>query len=214
MSIGVFLGGDNASESTALKLAESYIEEKYGDQYDFRYETITAQDLWMTKYDVYTLDDKHKEVDCLAERHCYTDFSVPRQYMRAIVETWGGGNLLGFDIICLDYFFSPSGWTEIRWNESFISKTIPDLLLNGWLNENGKIWLPNKPSIRELVDKHIDKLSEMFIIQDIADPNENPLCKASDSCHQQLLECGNVTNESQLKVLPLDYPFLCLTAKC
>ena len=46
VSIGVFLGGDNASESTALKLAESYIEEKYGDQYEFRYETITAQDLW------------------------------------------------------------------------------------------------------------------------------------------------------------------------
>lgn len=44
--VGVFLAGDNASESTALKLAESYMKEKYGDQYDFRYETITAQDLW------------------------------------------------------------------------------------------------------------------------------------------------------------------------
>jgi hypothetical protein len=46
VTVGVFLGGSYASETTALKLAESMIEEKLGESYDFRYKLIYTEDLW------------------------------------------------------------------------------------------------------------------------------------------------------------------------
>lgn len=59
-------------------------------------------------YDVYTLDNKHDSKNLLEVkkgRHCQASFNDTRRMKMDILQTWG--ETIKFDVIILDYFFSP-----------------------------------------------------------------------------------------------------------
>ena len=57
-------------------------------------------------YDVFTLDDKHDDQSCcVAGRHCKANFADARRMNASIHNKFGYD--ISFDIIILDYFFSP-----------------------------------------------------------------------------------------------------------
>jgi len=93
--------------ATALLLGMVYSTEvipKCGQEYRDR----VRCDALEKHYEVYTLDDKHDSKDineCKMGRHCTANFCDTRRMSKSIQETWG--NSIQFDVIVLDYFFSP-----------------------------------------------------------------------------------------------------------
>lgn len=181
-------------------------------------------------YKVYTLDDKHDSSEAEFNRHCKTNFCDIRRMMQWIEKVWGGSaltegdedvpstlwdNEFDFDSIILDYFFSPAGWTEIRWKETFFTETIPTWAENGLLTQSGTVWLPNLRHVDQMLKKHRKRLDKYFVVHKIRNPMLNPLYAATevDECNEQLLRCKEkVLNATQLPYLLSysEFPFYCL----
>ncbi len=124
-------------------------------------------------------------------------------------ETWGSTS---YDLIALDYFFSPAGWVNTRWTERFFGETLPAFVTKGILKNEGSIWIPNLQYVRDMIEKKQETISQFYTWSFIKDPSENPLYKATDLVGIKLLECpDHLTNDTQ--ILPLlqacDGPFIC-----
>lgn len=65
-------------------------------------------------YEVFSLDNKHNGMDlteCQTGKHCQTNFCDARRMVASVEEHWGYN--MKFDVIILDYFFSPVSFDDI-----------------------------------------------------------------------------------------------------
>lgn len=178
-------------------------------------------------YEVNTIDNKHdtslgREGETLEDlfplltylfflgKHCRANFSDVKRMSKAMSEIWGSRS---YDIIALDYFFSPAGWVNTRWSENFFGETLPGFLVNKILKDEGSLWLPNLEYVRAMLQKYQEIISQFYTWSVIKDPNENPLYEATNFVEKKLMECpDHLTNGTQ--ILPLSKavggPFICL----
>jgi hypothetical protein len=188
-------------------------------------------------YDVFTLDDKHASNEGVATRHCKSNFCDERRmskWFRTVFagqgqescawygdykvdrNTWGGR--LDFDLIVLDYFFSPNSWTKVRWAETLFTKVLPAWATNGMLRPGGVMWMPHVAHVDEMLALHGAMLARWFAIERVEDPMQNPLFEASarPECEKQLLRCQEIIhNGNQLPYLMAhsSTPFVRLTLR-
>jgi len=86
---------------------------------------------------------------------------------------------ISFSTIILDYFFSPPGWVQYRWTDSFFKNTLPLLVKENILDKNGTIWLPNIDHIKLKLCEFKDILDEYYNYKLVKNPNVNPLYQGS-----------------------------------
>ena len=69
---------------------------------------IRCESLECQGFNVYSIDDKHGEIDSLnsSSKHCNTNFSDHRRMFKDVYSLWGKQNSQ-FSFIMLDYFMSP-----------------------------------------------------------------------------------------------------------
>ncbi len=84
-----------------------------------------------------------------------------------------------YDVIILDYFFSPAGWVNVRWTEKFFSEKI--------LKKAGTLWLPNVNYVTEMIHKNEQILSQHYSWDVIENPLDNPLYEATNLVTNELL---------------------------
>jgi hypothetical protein len=165
-------------------------------------------------YIVDTLDNKHDETLAKIGHHCRANFADTKRMFKDIQLIWNfDGNTPRYDLIILDYFFSPAGWVNTRWTEKFFTSTIPELRNKNLLKVTGEIWLPNNSYVQEMLQKHQEILSRYYTWRAIHDPKLNPLYHSTDYVKEELLKCpDNITNDTQIPYLlsAADGPFVCL----
>lgn len=150
-------------------------------------------------YMVESLDDKHVEELAKEQRHCRTNFSDIRKMVKKMKDVWSIDGNPRYDVIILDYFFSPTGWTNTRWTTKFFTETLPGFLEHKLLKKNGSIWLPNCPYVDEMVTAHTSHLSNYYDWFAIKRPTNNPLYEATDDVNHLLMQCPDrLTNENQI----------------
>ena len=153
----------------------------------------------------FTMDNKHSAEGALNGRHCTANFADTHRMQKAMDSTWGPD--FSFDLIVLDYFFSPAGWAKVRWAEAFFEKTLPFLAAENKLSVDGSLWMPHIDHVEEMLKKYEKVLSEHFEWRLQVSPSKNPLYAATDRVTRDLLRTPDfMTNESQLKPL-LQKPF-------
>jgi hypothetical protein len=104
-----------------------------------------------------------------------------------------------FDVIILDYFFSPIGWARERWNQKFYRETLPSFVTQNRLKANGVVWLPNLRCVSESLERHEDLLNQYYTWEFVHDPNKNPLFEATGNCEEELMKMPDMlTNETQV----------------
>jgi len=141
-------------------------------------------------WDVYTIDNKHPEIMTRLDRvkgrlvesqdhlakHCNSDF-CGRLFFRDLRTRFGASV---FKVIILDYFFSPSGYVDIRWTARLFDTTLPKFASEGWLEVGGSIWLPHSKYVATTVEHYRHSLQQYFVIEYVKDPLRNPLYAATD----------------------------------
>jgi len=171
-------------------------------------------------YFVETFDDKHEESLAKDGRHCCGTFTDINRMMKSMTTTWKleENNPPRYDVIILDYFFSPAGWVNERWKESFFSETIPGFVQNKLLKMTGALWLPNMSYVDEMITRHSKTIGEYFTWSFIMKPTDNPLYQATNNVTDKLMECPDIlTNDNQVRSVnsigvPIP-PFICLKPK-
>lgn len=164
-----------------------------------------------TSYTVYTMDDKHSADLATPDRHCTANFADTHRMLKAMESTWGPD--MSFDMIVLDYFFSPCGWAQVRWSEAFFKNTLPAFVTENRLQADGTIWLPHVRHVDEMLEKYGTVLEDHYEWCLVSVPSKNPLYAATDKVTDELLRTPDfMTNESQLKPL-LNKPFYELKRK-
>jgi len=154
---------------------------------------------------VYTLDDKHD--DLTLPRHCQTNFANARRMLRAMETRWGPD--VRFESIHLDYFFSPSGWSQTRWGHAFFRESL--VALSTRLSPGGSIWLPYSRVTEGMIQTHADTLGERFVCDRVGNPIDSVLYRATDRVENDLLRCPDaITNATQLAPSQAVYSFLVL----
>jgi len=167
-------------------------------------------------YTTYTLDDKHDASMAVEGRHCQTNFSDHRRMIESINNTWTDDILRkGFSIIILDYFFSPSGWTEYRWTINFFRCSLPTLATENVIANGGFIWLPYVDHVHKMIEDCRTVLEQYYDWEPVTDAKRNPLVHATNNALSSLQLCpGNMTNETQLRpLLGRGTPFYVLKRK-
>jgi hypothetical protein len=169
-------------------------------------------------YTVFTLDDKHLSLKSVQydniPSHCQGNFNDPKRLMKTIRQVWG--SLIKFDVVCLDYFFSPQGWAGDRWTEKFFTRTLPSLVTENLLNTRATIWLPHIQHVQDMVHQNKASIDMFYDIVQINDPTLSPLYLATEDSSIELGKCLDyVTNEGQLPQLLIasNNPFIRLTYK-
>lgn len=201
---------------------------------------IRCEALQKLGYVVKTLDDKHNDDRTLQSNlgangshlqaapgaHCQASFSDPRRMIPNMLEVWGTtkqeneyeSEMPPFDCIIMDYFFMPEVYEVERWKEGFIESTLPALAEGGYIALGGVVWLPNSPFVQAQLQKHRKKLIPFFEWQRVANPECNPLFRATSLVEKKLLRRGTDrrTNNTELRQYrecrstPLNYPFFVL----
>lgn len=116
-----------------------------------------------------------------------------------------------YDMIALDYFFSPAGWVNARWTSKFFADTLPAFVAKGLLNEKGTVWLPHVQHVTDMLAAHHDDLSPYYTWRIEANASANPLYSATEGATEELLLCpDNLTNATQVKPLKEGGPFYAL----
>jgi hypothetical protein len=170
-------------------------------------------------YIVDTLDNKHDETLAKDLHHCCTNFADIKRMTKSLSQIWNFQPNISsprYDLIILDYFFSPAGWVNTRWTEKFFSITLPFFIEKKLLKENGQIWLPNNLYVQEMVQKYSEHLLKYYNYENIFEPKKNPLYEATDIAREKLLLCpDNITNETQIPYLTSSSggAFLCFQPK-
>jgi hypothetical protein len=183
-------------------------------------------------YIVDTLDNKHDELLAKDSHHCRANFADPHRMFKNLKLVWDfDGSTPRYDVIILDYFFSPAGWVNTRWTEKFFTETLISFSTKSLLKKRTNVpsnpsttsatsssasspslWLPNNSYVHEMISKHSNLLSEHYTWSAVSDPTLNPLYAATDLCVNELLLCpDNLTNETQISYLMASPggPFLC-----
>ena len=140
---------------------ECYTVDKPGQGYR---DLLRCQALENVGYIVHTCDNKHTEEFVYKKRgrrkkevpvadrpgvHLYHDFADWRRLQTAMAEM-PKFNSKPFELILLDYFFSPQGWADVRWTDGFFRDTIPGFAATDKLYKGGRIWLPFLPLVQIL----------------------------------------------------------------
>eukprot|EP01041_Mallomonas_annulata_P009276 gene9276-19254_t len=200
----------NYSKALLLGMYYSFEEEPKRGQ-GFR-DGVRCSALESLGYEVFTLDDKHKESISVRGRHCQANFSDHHRMLKSIEMTWPDVmNGRAFNTIILDYFFSPAGWVEFRWTPNFFKRTLPFFAEKDLIVEGGHIWLPHVGHVHKMLQIYRRELEDYFIWQIVNDPTRNPLVRATDDVHHLLKLCpDNMTNETQLRPLAEGEPFYIL----
>jgi len=184
----------------ALLLGMVYSDEhepKRGQEYRDRVRCEAMEELG---YNVYTLDNKHKDTVLSHNKHCQANFADARRMFRSINSRWGSD--VQFDHIILDYFFSPVGWARERWTEALFNQTLPQFAIDNVLKKDGEIWLPNLECVRELMESFADVLVPYYTWDLVCEPKMNPLYLATEAIEEDLMRCPDVlTNETQIRPL-------------
>lgn len=150
-------------------------------------------------YDVYTMDDKHGEDEALPDRHMQANFADTSRMWRTMQRKWRNDKDRSFDLIVLDYFFSPAGWVQERWTEKFFKTTMPHFAKHNVLSQGGVLWLPHLEHVDTMIDDNSAELADYFVWDLVKDPSENPLYLATDDVNEELLSCpDNLTNATQI----------------
>jgi hypothetical protein len=164
---------------------------------EFR-DRVRCQALDDRGYRVYTMDDKHSVESAYEGRHCTANFADKNRMLKTMNSTWGTD--FGFDLIVLDYFFSPAGWANVRWSEPFFSKTLPAFVTENRLSKEGSLWLPHIGHVEEMIQKYEKDLSKHYQWRLVSQPASNPLYAATDTVEGDLQRTPDwMTNESQFK---------------
>jgi hypothetical protein len=90
----------------ALLLGMVYSEEqepKRGQEFRDRVRCSALEN--RGQYEIFTLDNKHNGEDARQGKHCRANFADQRRMISSMRRLWGDD--IGFDIVILDYFFSP-----------------------------------------------------------------------------------------------------------
>jgi hypothetical protein len=149
---------------------------------------------------VYSIDDKHEEDTAETNRHCTANFADANRMAKALRQRWG--NDISFDLIVLDYFFSPSGWARTRWTENFFKKSLPLIAEEKLLSPNGTLWLPHVDHVDQMLREYRDLLSDHYDWCLVDNPCSNPLYEATEKVTLELERCpDNMTNVTQLRPL-------------
>jgi hypothetical protein len=117
-----------------------------------------------------------------------------------------------FDVIILDYFFSPPGWADTRWSKSFFDVTLPGFVQEKILKDTGAVWLPNISYVLRMLNTN-KVIDSYYVWNVVRNPLENPLYQATNFVTNELEQCPDVlTNQTQMKHLKTncDGPFICM----
>lgn len=156
-------------------------------------------------YEVYTLDDKHASKQARVGRHCCANFADTRRCISTMKATWPDmykKRARSFDVIIMDYFFSPSGWIQERWTENMFKETLVALVEEGMLSDDSCIWLPHVVHIEAMLEKSREVLEQYFTWEFINSANSNPLFAATEKVERRLNDCkSNFTNATQIASL-------------
>lgn len=118
------LSSNSNPKPKALLLGMVYsveTEPKRGQEFRDR---VRCEALEMYGYDVYSLDNKHFHWDleeCKEGKHCTSNFCDARRMLRSVQDMWGH---IQFDVIILDYFFSPVSSKTHKINFPFFNRFI------------------------------------------------------------------------------------------
>lgn len=148
-------------------------------------DTIRCNSLKEMGYQVETMDDKH---DSNGPVHCSANFCDWRRMMQSMKNVWRP-ILCRYDCIILDYFFSPNGYANARWKDSFFNQTLMNFGELNILRPDGKIFLPNKEYVISQINA-VPSLRDIYEINIVAS-NENPLYVATDTAYELLIQCEN-----------------------
>lgn len=197
---------------------------------------IRCEALESDGYHVETLDNKHDELLAkegklndlyfsfddlfhnvtlvyLVGRHCRANFADYKRMHKCMKTIWNlDEQQPRYDVIILDYFFSPVGWVNTRWTEKFFTQTLPFFLEKNVLKPTGAIWIPNNSYVGEMIMKHYDVLFQHYAWSIIKDPELNPLYSSTENVTEQLLLCpDNITNATQIRHIESSPggPFIC-----
>jgi hypothetical protein len=136
-------------------------------------------------------------------------FLTPADFSNLETKWLHEGQQPKFKIVCLDYFFSPTGWACDRWTKGFFAGTLPMLSERGWLDVGSSIWLPHIPDVATMMKAYHKILSEHYEVIYVENPAENPLFHATDRCEDELKKCVDVvTNDNELPKLNSSFPFV------
>ena len=111
---------------------------------------VRLKQLERSGYQVRSADDKH--ADEHLPKHARANFADTRRFFRVLDAKFPDEQ---FDVVVLDYFFSPIGFARDRWetwNNAFFSGTIPKLANAGYLKPGAKIFLPNLENVRAIMN--------------------------------------------------------------
>ena len=157
-------------------------------------------------YRTYTLDDKHAEDErTQGDRHCTANFADTHRMLKSMKFRWGED--VSFDMIILDYFFSPAGWAKVRWSENFFKNTLVRIAEENILSLGGSLWLPNVGHVDEMLSKFQSLLAPYYDWHTVTKAENNPLFAATNNVTAELRRCpDNMTNATQVRPLG-DEPF-------
>ena len=228
---------------------ETRVNPSVGQEFRDRKRCISLEECG---YNVYSMDDKHSTNEAVDGHHCKGNFCDTRRFMKWIKSVWNGNAIesdsyygdykvdsnmwnkeMNFNVIVLDYFFSPNSWSKVRWSETLFTESIPSWATNGMLAPSSNnsssssihnsdicssIWLPNVQHVDEMIQEHIVLLSQYYTIYYVQNPLDNPLYYATNQpiCNAALMNCHEViNNETQLPYLQSysDTPFIQLVLK-
>jgi len=218
---------------------DSCKDPKVGQEFRDRQRCMAMQS---SGYEVFTLDDKHSSIEGEPTRHCKSNFCDERRMSKWFKSVWEGkgqescawtgdyqvdmstwNGRTDFDLIILDYFFSPNSWTKVRWAETLFTKVLPAWATNKMLRASSEqrrseLWMPHVAHVDEMLAFHGPMLRRWFDIEKVADPTENPLFRASarPECEAELLRCQEkIVNSNQLPYLLAhsSTPFVRLTLR-
>lgn len=170
---------------------------------------VRCQGLEERGYIVETFDDKHEATLAKKGRHCCGNFADFNRMIKSLKKTWNlnENDPPRYDVIILDYFFSPAGWVNDRWKEKFFSETIPGFVRRNILKTTGALWLPTNSYVLEMVDKYQSIIGKYFTWSLIMKLTENPLYEATDDVRDKLMKCPEaLTNDNQI---PSHKSFIC-----
>lgn len=248
------VGATTGNGPRALLLGMVYTDEsctspKVGQEFRDRQrcEALSAEG-----YQVFTLDDKHSSNEAVKTRHCKSNFCDERRMSKWFKTVWEGkgqescawygdyavdkntwNGRAEFNLIILDYFFSPNSWTKVRWAETLFTRVLPAWATNNMLlptitatttgannnisnssnssnssrDRSSEIWMPHVAHVNDMLSLHGDILRRWYDIEFVTDPMENPLYRASarPECEAQLLRCQEKLNNANQLTYLLQY---------
>lgn len=159
-------------------------------------------------YEVFTCD-LHDEKEGVDGRHMQANIDCNR-FQRSMRSRWGN---MPFDVCVLDYFGLPTSYAKARYGSgTFLKKNVVFLCSQRGVKD---VWLPNIPSILELVEDAREVLEKNKLsIELVKEPERNPLYRATADVNREIKDSGEESkeNDNQFSLLNAKFPFIRITS--